>query len=96
MVPGVLIGDCYETEEECLHAQLGTLQQSIENILPGYCQLRNSSTVSLFAISDDKSETRRDTKPSIMINPLGKGDETSAALAVVEATVGQKVRYHEL
>ena len=31
-----------------------------------------------------------------MINPLAKSDETSAALAVVEATVAQKVRYHEL
>jgi hypothetical protein len=30
-----------------------------------------------------------------MINPLAKDDETSAALAVVKATVGQKVRYYE-
>jgi hypothetical protein len=31
-----------------------------------------------------------------MINPLAKSDETSAALAVAEATIGQKVRYHKL
>ena len=83
------------TEEECLYAYSGKLQRPIENIFLRYCTLRNSSTVSIFAISD-KSQTHRDTRPSIMINPLAKGDETSAALAVAEATVGQKVRYHEL
>ncbi|GFG35192.1 hypothetical protein Cfor_11683 [Coptotermes formosanus] len=39
---------------------------------------------------DDKFQMRKDSGPSIMINPLSKGDETSAALAVVKATVGQK------
>jgi hypothetical protein len=67
----------------------------MENIYPGYRQLRNSTTVSLFAISD-KSQIRRNSEPRIMISPLAKGDETSAALAVAKATVGQKVRYHEL
>ena len=68
----------------------------MENIFLGYRQLRNSSTVSLFVISDDEFQIRTDSRPTIMVNPLAKGDNGSAALAVVKATVGQKVRYHEL
>ena len=74
----------------------GNCNGPLDTFLHDTVNFGTSSTVSLFVISDDKSQTRRDTRPSIMINPLAKRDETSAALAVAEATVGQKVRHHEL
>jgi hypothetical protein len=44
-------------------------------------------------ISEYEVHIPADILADIMINPLATGEDTSAALAVVKATVGQKVRY---